>query len=333
MLKKKISIYFNHERLYIAENGVIVLNIPSCITRKKSRRGVLNSFGDEAFMKRNILEQNELFSRPVDFGKINDLLSAKLLFKAAIKTVYINNPFIDINVLVPSGISKEDIWDIKNTFISIGYNNITFTQVGDILGKFLYQNNKHFSIFFDIDTSEIVFTNNYSDTVPYSLAGAYSSNISLLNLAQKIKDYLLNKLNFNTSMENIMKVIDKNISFFENDTSIIKLSGFDSITDTKKDIQILASELYPIISELLINLIKFFIKATSTTDFNFLKKIIKNEGIVCLGDGCSISGFDEFIYKQLSVGCIKEPISQTLLIFLSTTYANDEEWIFNNSLS
>ena len=330
MLRKKISMYFNHEKIYIAENGVIVLDMPSCIIRKKSRRPILISSGFEAYNNQSILNSHELFCRPLEFGKINDVLSARLLIKDAIKKLYTTS-FVDVNVLVPTGITKEDLVDIKNLFISIGYSNVTFTQVADILGKFLQQNNKHFALLVDIDSSEVLFTNNYSSSTPFEISVAYSTNISLQDLAQKIKDYLLNKQNFNTSIEVINKIILKSLSLFQTDPTKIIIPGFDSITDKKRNLEITASDIYPVVFDMYIKLIKFFAQATNKISNSLIKEMGK-EGIICLGPGCNLSGFDEFVYKYLQIGCVKEPVKETLLIFLSNIYSQNEEWIFDKNL-
>ncbi len=316
MSKKNVVITFDSAHFCVVNNGQLIADEPSVIIRKKSESPVVIAVGKDAYSLKKILAENQMEINPFRQGKILDEISAKLFIKYLLKTKLKISTLSNLYVIVPTGILEEDEDCIERVFLSCGYNNVNLIKRADILTKILLLNGKHAVTYVDEDTTELIISDNQGSFSSYAIDLAISA------LSENLRDYFLrtNKLKLTVDESLVLAREHCSLSLYDNTKIIAK--GVDSITDAEKSVILYARDLFHITSAIY-RKITDLIKAVLLDIPNELSSKIVDSGIILLGNGCLISGIQEFIYKETTIGCIQEKPYQYMMESFASLYFND----------
>ena len=295
MLKKKIIINFDSENMLITENEIIVKFIPSVVIRKKSETPLATSYGDAAFQRRHSLLENEVYCTPFSNGKITDIIGAKALFKAVLKDLYGSNHFISIFIIINGNLDDNDKNVVERIFISLGYNKIYLVSRNKLLSKLLEYNSLPLAVYCDADITELVL-----NTVP---AKSYTIDVSKSALAENLRSKFLADNKIKLSIETSLILAQKYCSLFPSDLTKVIADGKDTITAQQKSVYLNAKDLYPLVNSVYSKITDLIAAVIMDSDGTMARKIVES-GILFLGSGIQIEGFEEFIYDKLHLKSI-----------------------------
>ena len=293
--------------MLIAENDVIVKFIPSAVIRKKSEAPIPTAYGDEAFKKRHSLSDNEVYCTPFSNGKIIDIIGAKALFKAILRDLYGSNHFISIFVIINGNLTDNDKNIIERVFISLGYNKIFLIPRYKLLSKLLEYNSLPIAVYCDADITELVIN---KFPIEY-----FTIDVSKSALAENLRSKFLADNKIKLSIETSLFLAKEYCSLFPSDLTKVIADGKDTITAQKKSVYLNAKDLYPLVSSVYSKITDLIAAVIMDSDATFARNIV-DLGVLFLGSGIRIEGFEEFIYDKLHLKSIIDT-DDTLLINLA----------------
>lgn len=295
MLRKKVIIDFDSERIAVMVDGVLLKLCPSSVVRKTTEMPVAVSYGDEAEKNKDSLGSSEVYCTPFKDGRIVDETAARILFRSVLRELLGKNPLANIYVLVSGGLSKEDKFVISRSFSSCGYGRVTIVPRPKIIARLLGFNNLYCGLYMDTDVSELALG------AEGNLLCSHTIDVSLSALAEQIRERFLSDGKLKLSVETSLNVAKKYCSLFEFDNSKIIAVGTDAITAGKKSVYFAAKDVYALCDGVYSKTTDLISAALLDADKDFAIATAKS-GILFLGSGTRIGGFEEYVYKKLGIG-------------------------------
>ncbi len=320
MLRKIVIIDFDSEQVVITENNALVKVEPSVIIRKKSETPLPVYHGKEALIHRFDIDETEVLSAPFANGKIIDIIGAKAFFKSVLKDLYGSNRFIDIYVIVSGNLNDEEKSIIERTFISIGYSKVNLISRPKIINKLLEYNDLPIGVYSDADITELVLQTNPSQS--------YTINVSRSALAEELRAKFLTDSKIKISIDMSVSIAKKYCSLFPSDMTKVIASGNDTITSIKKSVFLNARDLYPIVEKIYSKTTDLIAAVIMDSNANLSNKIV-DSGILFIGSGIKISGYEEFIYEKLHLKSIMCHDNSILLSLAYNLILDDAEYLFD----
>lgn len=305
MANKKAVVTFDDEQFTVYGEDKLLLSVPSAVVRKKSTTPVAVAFGNDALLMRGDLPEWMLFSRPFSGNAVSDVVSAKLMIRYFFKKLFGFNHSIEVFVLISSGLSGVGRAQIEQTFITSGYKNVYIIERPYLLAKIAEQ--KGFSLVVDMEEA----------TVEAALCEggkpiqAHSINLGFRDVAQGLSDALCEKYELSPCIKKSEpqkeRTVELNVyaeipvldccSLSQTDYTPLKLIGQDVISGENKILSIPAKELYPIAVKPYEKLSDLVSAVLMGCDEKTMDAICK-KGILYMGRGTRISGFNEYMYTK-----------------------------------
>lgn len=319
MSKKNVIIDFDSERIAVMVDGVLFKLCSSAVIRKASETPVVVSYGDEAEKRKNSLSDYEIYCTPFKCGRIIDEAAARIIFRSLLHELVGKNSLVNIFVIISGGLSFEDKRLIEKTVLSCGFGRVYLIPRPKIIARFLGFNRLYCALYMDADLSELVLANDGS------LVSSHTIDVSTSALAELIRDRFLADSKLNLSVETSLDVARKSCSLFPYDSTKIIASGKDAITSSPKSVYFAAKDVYPL-TENIYSKITSLIRAAlldSDTDFAI---VAAQSGILFLGSGVRIAGFEEYVYHKLALSGVISTDDSVLLATLDSIIENEPEW-------
>ncbi len=295
MLRKKVIIDFDSERIAVMVDGVLLKLCPSSVVRKTTEAPVVVSYGDEAEKNKNALGSSEVYCTPFKDGHIIDETAARILFRSVLRELLGNNRLVSVFVLVSGGLSPDDRFAITRSINACGYTKVTTVPRPKIIARLLGFNNLYCGLYMDTDVSELALG------AEGNLLCSHTIDVSLSALAEQIRDRFLADGKLKLSVETSLDVAKKSCSLFDTDNSKIIAVGTDAITTGKKSVYFAAKDVYPLCDGVYSKTTDLISAALLDADKDFSIAAAKS-GILFLGSGTRIGGFEEYVYKKLGIG-------------------------------
>lgn len=323
MLRKIVIIDFDSEQILITENGALVKVEPSVVIRKKSETPLPVYYGKEALTHRFDIDETKVLSMPFSNGKIVDLIGAKSLFKSVLKDLFGSNRFINIYVIISGNLDDEEKSLIERTFTSIGYNKVNLISRPKIINKLLEFNDLPLGVYSDADVTELILKSSQnSNSQPYTI------NVSRSALAEELRTKFLTDSKIKISFDTSVHIARNYCSLFPTDMTKVIANGNDTITSTKKSVYLNARDVYPIVEKIYSKTTDLIAAVMMDSSAEVSNSII-DSGILFLGSGTEISGYEEFIYEKLHLKSIVCHDNSILLSLAYNLIIENTEYLFD----
>lgn len=296
-LKRKAIIEFDSQRISVMENGVLIKSAPASVVRKKSETPVAVACCEEAEKRKANLLPNELYCRPFKNGKISDEKGARILFRSVLRELFGKNPFLRLYVLVPGGLSESDERMIEQAFFAAGYNKVTLLPRPVILAKMLEYNCMYGATYMDADITEFVVAINGE------ILSAHTIGVSASTAAEVLREKFLSQQKLNVSLDTSYTLATKDCSLFASDVTPLTVKGFDTVTNAKKSVFVSSRETFAAMESVYSKVTELIGAVLMDEDKEFSLKIASS-GIIFMGYGTQVNGFEEFVYKRLGIPCV-----------------------------
>lgn len=290
---KKAIVDFDSENLSVMSDGILLKRIPCAVVRKKSETPVLIAYGKPAEKKKANLASNEMFCKPFSKGKVADEAGAKLLFKAALREVFGNNPFVSVYVLISGGLSEHDKQEIKYVVTSAGYGKVYLVPRPRVLATVLAGIGLHAGLYMDNDLAEFVLAGD-------DLLTSHVVDASLTAVAENLSVKLLTDDKLVVSATDSLHIVQTSLSLFKEDLTPVICAGRDAITVSEKKVFFTAKDLYPLCESTYSKITALIDAALMDTEKDFALDAAQ-KGILCLGEGSHFEGFTDYFYQILGI--------------------------------
>lgn len=320
LTKKKVVIDFDSDTIRFMSNQCLILELPTCIIRKKSETPVLIDYGANALKRRDAILDTEQFIIPIKNGKIADFESAKLLFKVALRHILRLNIFCDIYVIITGGMPANDKQTIFDVISSIGYKNVYLIQRPAVMSHILtdmFHTNAF--LYMDNDITELTLT------LDNQFLNSYSINVSKSALNTIVRNKMQNDAKVIITNNITTDVVNQICSLYKTDCSTISITGKDTITNNDKSVEIKVKEFYPIVSKVYSNITNLLKAAMMDNDIKLTKLICSKTLVIC-GKGTNVLGFEEYIYHQVTIGCTNLKNNNFILQAADYLVTNNDVW-------
>ncbi len=297
MQKQKIIIDAGSTNLTIYGGGYILREPNVAVIRRANRNIELVAVGSEV-LKLNSLPEHCSIIYPIKEGNVvSPDVFAKILsyYLEGLVQVSLINP-VELYVLIPSGLTRAERDSIENAVQKTGYNDITLIE--SVLGLIpVLGEEERLVCVLGGGTTEVAVINGEG------IISGCTVNVSGNAINEKIIDHLLKIYNLGISQSMAEKLKIGIGSLYENDTSVMVVTGEDLLDRRIKNIEISAETLrapllwcYKKIAELIESVL-------TTIPVGMLSRI-STKGLYLCGGSASMQGLADFLTRYLKVPVI-----------------------------
>ncbi len=286
--------------IYKSENG-IVLREPSLIAMPTNMKVKdVKAIGEDAKRLVGRIPNNITIFSPISNGVIQYEELAVLMLKGFLKKVFPNRTLgqnIKAIVTTPISLTPEEKKTFETTCFKAGIADVYL--IPDVLsyavgnGIDLQSEQAHMIVSIGGGTTNIATISNFSIINGYTL----SFGGSIINVA--IAKYIEETYNFFISIDQAELLKTEICSLFETYSVDYQITGFNKITQTKEQLSINSTELYPIINHYYSLIADAINSVIQSSDPEVISDISKN-GINFYGGGSSIIGVEKFMANKTS---------------------------------
>lgn len=316
MQKQKIIIDPGSTNITIYGSGYILREPNVCVIRRGNHIELI-AVGNDALKLKDLPAHCSLVYPIRDGVVVRPDVFAKLLeyYLSDVISFSLVNP-VELYVLIPSGLSSAERENYELAVQKTGHKDITLIE--NILGLVpMLGEGDHAVCLLGGGTTEIAVINNEG------IVSACTVNISGNTINEKIVDQVLKTYNLRISNSTAEKLKMEIGSLYDNDLSVMTVTGQDLLDGRLKNVEISSNSIRPAISWCYKKIAELIESVLTTIPHGRIAEVSAN-GLCCAGAGANIGGLTDFLakYLKLPVYVISDP--ETIIVRGTHRLINDE---------
>ena len=315
MQKQKIIIDPGSTNITIYGGGYILREPNVCVIRRGNHIELI-AVGNDALKLTDLPEHCSLVYPIRDGVVVRPDVFAKLLeyYLTDIISFSLINP-VELYVLIPSGLSSAERENIELAVQKTGHKDITLIE--SVLGLVPILNNGDNAVcLFGGGTTEIAVINDEG------IVSACTINISGNTINEKIVDQVLKTYNLRISNSTAEKLKIGIGSLYDNDLSVMTVTGQDLLDGRIKNVEIASSSLRAPISWCYKKIAELIESVLTTIPYGKVANVSAN-GLCCAGAGSNLGGLTDYLAKYLKLPVYLAPEPETIIVKGAYELIND----------
>lgn len=315
MQKQKIIIDPGSTNITIYGGGYILREPNVCVIRRGNHIELI-AVGNDALKLTDLPEHCSLVYPIRDGVVVRPDVFAKLLeyYLTDIISFSLINP-VELYVLIPSGLSSAERENIELAVQKTGHKDITLIE--SVLGLVPILNSGDNAVcLFGGGTTEIAVINDEG------IVSACTINISGNTINEKIVDQVLKTYNLRISNSTAEKLKIGIGSLYDNDLSVMTVTGQDLLDGRIKNVEIASSSLRAPISWCYKKIAELIESVLTTIPYGKVANVSAN-GLCCAGAGSNHGGLTDYLAKYLKLPVYLAPEPETIIVKGAYELIND----------
>ncbi len=315
MQKQKIIIDPGSTNITIYGGGYILREPNVCVIRRGNHIELI-AVGNDALKLTDLPEHCSLVYPIRDGVVVRPDVFAKLLeyYLTDIISFSLINP-VELYVLIPSGLSSAERENIELAVQKTGHKDITLIE--SVLGLVPILNSGDNAVcLFGGGTTEIAVINDEG------IVSACTINISGNTINEKIVDQVLKTYNLRISNSTAEKLKIGIGSLYDNDLSVMTVTGQDLLDGRIKNVEIASSSLRAPISWCYKKIAELIESVLTTIPYGKVANVSAN-GLCCAGAGSNLGGLTDYLAKYLKLPVYLAPEPETIIVKGAYELIND----------
>lgn len=315
MQKQKIIIDPGSTNITIYGGGYILREPNVCVIRRGNHIELI-AVGNDALKLTDLPEHCSLVYPIRDGVVVRPDVFAKLLeyYLTDIISFSLINP-VELYVLIPSGLSSAERENIELAVQKTGHKDITLIE--SVLGLVPIINSGDNAVcLFGGGTTEIAVINDEG------IVSACTINISGNTINEKIVDQVLKTYNLRISNSTAEKLKIGIGSLYDNDLSVMTVTGQDLLDGRIKNVEIASSSLRAPISWCYKKIAELIESVLTTIPYGKVANVSAN-GLCCAGAGSNLGGLTDYLAKYLKLPVYLAPEPETIIVKGAYELIND----------
>ena len=315
MQKQKIIIDPGSTNITIYGGGYILREPNVCVIRRGNHIELI-AVGNDALKLTDLPEHCSLVYPIRDGVVVRPDVFAKLLeyYLTDIISFSLINP-VELYVLIPSGLSSAERENIELAVQKTGHKDITLIE--SVLGLIPILNSGDNAVcLFGGGTTEIAVINDEG------IVSACTINISGNTINEKIVDQVLKTYNLRISNSTAEKLKIGIGSLYDNDLSVMTVTGQDLLDGRIKNVEIASSSLRAPISWCYKKIAELIESVLTTIPYGKVANVSAN-GLCCAGAGSNLGGLTDYLAKYLKLPVYLAPEPETIIVKGAYELIND----------
>ncbi len=292
MRKNRIIFDFGSTYFTIYSEGRLLLRKPTAIVLKKSLQPQIVATGAEALKRKDAVNSDELYLRPVKKGAVAHREGCILLIKSYLAEAVGRFKLPKLCVLVGCGLQSEQRIEIEKVFVDAGYSDIILME--SLLGLVLPAKERGLKAGLIIGGE----TTDFGVFDDGKLILGYTLELGSGTVNERIKTYVRDRYKLNVSDGGAEDLKLKAASLYPDDMSMASIAGKDAITGKQKKLMIKSDEIYKETTFVYSRIINMIAAALEATPIGIAQDVV-TDGILVAGYGSFMEGFVTYATNKL----------------------------------
>lgn len=290
--------------IYKPGNGLVLKEASLIAMPTNPKNKEIYAVGDNAKLIKDRLPQNVAVYSPITNGVIQYEELATLMLKSFVRKIFPNKTLgrnIKALVCIPIGLSPDEKKSLELTCYKSGIADVTLIPevICHAIGSAIDIQNEKACMIVDIggNITDIAIISNFGiiDAFNISIGGEIINSAIIKYINETYKIVIGNK--------QADKIKIEICALIENYQAQIEVTGYNYLTNTKENINITSTELYPIIKHYYGKIASVINSVIKNNDPQVISDINEN-GIYFLGEASTMIGLDKFFQKATSLKTI-----------------------------
>lgn len=300
MKKIELTIEIGSSYIVIAQSGNgIVLREPSLLAYDKNSGEVIAT-GNQAKKMIGKTTSSVIIFSPVENGIIKEEKYANILLDQMLKKVISSRLFtkIDVNYIVRTGLTEDEILVIKNVLYSCGASSINFVNstIAGLIGSGVNISNPTAYLSLHIGGG----STNISVVSMNNIIAGISISFGGIEMDEAIRDYMIETAHFEMSLTSAEKVKEECGSLYLQDTTNMEVNGIDTVTKMPRTEIIYAQDVRTATAKFFDNIVSSIEYVLNDCSPDIVADLTPN-GIYVTGGVANIVGLENYLSKKLNL--------------------------------
>lgn len=321
MQKRKYVLDLGTSNVSIYGAGLL-LRQPNIAVVRRGNGLELVCAGNDALAMRSLPEGCSVI-RPVEDGAVVHAEVMGLMLSKYFDTLIPRNPFspVELYVLIPVGLSIAERENVEYAVTKTGFKDVTLVE--SLFGLLPYLDGGDNAVaIFGGGTTEIGVVSSRGITT------ACSVNIAGEVISDKITEAVLDKYNLRITRSTADRLKAGIGSLYENDASVMDITGQDMLDGRVKTIEISASSIRTPIADCYRRIAELIESVLTTVPLSKMSDVAAN-GLSIAGGGAELRGLTDYLSKYLKIPVHIIPDPETALIRGASIVVNDDSGKYN----
>lgn len=292
MRDKRIIFDFGSTNFTLYSDGRLLLRKPTAIVLKKSLQPQIVATGAEALKKKDSVNSDEMFLRPVKKGAVAHREGCILLIKNYVSEALGRFKLPKFCVLIGCGLQAEQRREIEKVFVDAGFSDIILME--SLLGLMpsCEERGLKAGLIIGGETTEFGVFNDGKLVLGYTL------EIGSGTVNERIKAYIRDKYKLNISDSGAEELKLKVASLYSDDMAVSDVAGKDSVSGKQKRLFIKSDEIYKETTFVYGRIVNTVMAALEATPIDIVQSVAL-DGILVAGYGSFMEGLVTYMTTKL----------------------------------